>query len=55
MMFDEVSAWWPSKDMIQPDTKQLETSVRDATQEDLEATSEEKKSPTTFKTKKIGF
>jgi hypothetical protein len=39
--------------MIQLDMEQLEANVEDGTQENLEATSEEKKSPITFKTKSL--
>jgi hypothetical protein len=46
MVFDEASAWWPSKDKVQPDTYQHETRVEDTMREDQDATCEEDKSPT---------
>lgn len=51
VVFDEVSAWWPSKDMIQSNLGRPKVRDEGVTWEDLEATSEEDKSPTSSKTK----
>jgi hypothetical protein len=46
MVFDKSLAWWPFKDIVQPDTYQHETRVEDTMREDQDAICEEDKSPT---------
>jgi hypothetical protein len=50
-VFDEASAWWSSKYIVQPDTYQHEAHIKDTTREDQDATCEEDKSPTSSTTK----